>query len=481
MRSRRLTFVLGFALLGAGLMVGPTSPASAGVHVPSWHVPAYLPGVPASASAVVAASCPGPGSCVAVSEWPMTSPSRVYVNVQHRGKWAPAQMVAHNLRQVSINSMSCPTIRDCVLTGSDESATQINGIILSESNSVWGSPQTVNLPPDVFGFTSSPGQVVACPSAGNCVVGGGSDFAWVMSETNGTWGVPVVLGSATAGTQPSITEEVSCWAVSACTVSGIDTGGAGVFVGTLDNGQWGGSTQIANVESAVALANNEPSAVNSISCPTAGYCMLGGVYPVDRSPNTTYAQQPFIAVENNGVWGSAEPVASVVRLNTGILGTVGYVQCWEPNRCVLAGTYTAGHLARTWFLRSQGNGWSGVIDPASTPHGQSDGMFDAFQCVSPTVCVALDTYSTANASYSLYNGKTGVFAGSVITMHSWGGRWQRAQTLYPPTSPSAWYTPAYANVLTCSPTGIYCLMAGSKSWGALALAKDQRAIVAVFS
>ncbi len=485
MNARGITTLLvGMALLGSLALTSPSQGVGATTpnRVPVWHAPTSLPGVPAGSSSVYQATCTAPGNCVVVSYWPAWYyPTHVYVSTEMGGRWGRPVIIGAGLKYFMVNAISCATIRNCAVTGSYQTSTQILGFVLSESNGVWSSPVVVTTPPDFVGLTSSPGLTIACPRIGDCVAGGGTSEAWVMSETNGVWSSPVVLANTSLNYQPSATEEVSCVEAGECTFSGIDTGGSGVFTETLSAGHWGSVNQIANVVSPVAIAHSEPASVNSISCPSVGSCMLGGDYPIDLPPSGTYIQEPYTAVEINGVWQAAHEVPGTGTPSTANVGTTSYVRCWDSMRCVAGGIFTVHTLLRTWVSTYQAGRWSGIVDPSQMRGSITYSDPNEIFCTSPALCVlsSTDTGSGSNVAYDIINGHVPVIAGPVFEDNSWDSHWQRAQILYPLTRQglAPW---AFVNAMACSPTGIYCILGGGRATNFTGNEQSQTAFVATF-
>lgn len=481
--SRPIHLLAALALVAMGAVA---SPAGAAVRPPTWSAMSYLPGVPAGSSAVSQAACTAPGNCVVAGVYPTDNPRTLFVSTEVRGHWGAPRVVVTGYPRTTVGALSCPDAHDCVVVGSYQSANQMSmyGFIASETNGRWGAPQLVTLPGVAPATMSVAGLTAACASAGNCVVGGGNvsgGAAWVESESGGIWGSPDVLGNS-VGSGPSAAEYASCGRVGDCTVTGVDgaDGYNGIFAVTYSNGQWGAVTQIANVVNSVTTGNGEAAAVNAISCVGVGYCVIGGDYPVDRAPLTIYFQQPFVAVEYNGTWGAAQPVPGVLAVNKGGVGSTTYVRCWTVDQCVIAGFYGDGTFYRPWEERSQGARWGGIIEPQRQGGNASYGLPVGFGCASPAVCAQIGAPGN-RAQVGIVNGRLPVSMGVVAGGYSWGGRWTPVRYL------GAWTLGyrgwAYVNTVACSPTGIYCLVAGGRNTTASGAPpfRSQRAFVIVFS
>lgn len=439
----------------------------------------HLPGIPLTSSSIVQASCSGPGDCTAISESPAADPSRVFASTELRGHWQSPHVISDGLPYFTVNSISCASALNCAFTGSYQTRTALFGIIVSEVNGRWGRPLIITTAPDSTGQTSSPGQVIDCPSVGNCVAGGGSTTPWVIAETNGVWAPVVSLEPPSQETGPSVVEEVSCPSVGTCTFSGIDTGGSGVFVESLTNGQWSGPTQIANLITPINFQNNEPAAVNSISCVSATACVLGGDYPVDRSPSMTYFVEPYVATETNGVWGPAAAPPGMVAANFGGSGTTSHVRCWQPGVCTALGLYSDHGQMYTWSAQLRGGRWAVTYDTSAHAKGGIYGPANDAWCISAATCVLTATDSPPGSSETcvISNGVCPLFTGPVVTDASRNGPWQPAHGVYPYYS----YTYSTVFVLTCAPSGNYCLAGGGTDTDYSGLNWRQRDFLVVYS
>src|SRR5262249_40657292 len=93
------------------------------------------------------------------------------------------------------------------------------------------------------------------------------------AAAGGTWGpAQVVAGALNTGGFAQV-NSVSCAAAGNCSAGGYYTSSAGptpAFVVNETNGTWG-SVQVVG-----AALNIYAAAVNSVSCPSAGHCSAGG-------------------------------------------------------------------------------------------------------------------------------------------------------------------------------------------------------------
>src|SRR5204863_1718109 len=126
-----------------------------------------------------------------------------------------------------------------------------------------------------YGYASV--SSVSCGTAGNCAAGGyyydasGREKAFVVSETNGTWGTAIeVPGTATlnAGGAASV-NRVSCATDGNCAAGGSYTDAQGfvqAFVVDETSGTWGTAIEVPGTR----VLNLGKASAHSISCSVGG-------------------------------------------------------------------------------------------------------------------------------------------------------------------------------------------------------------------
>ena len=101
------------------------------------------------------------------------------------------------------------------------------------------------------------------------------------------------------------------------------------FVVSQVDGTWGEARQVA-----ATLNNGGPAEITSVSCGSAGNCLAGGYY-TDRSGHL----QAFAASEQNGTWRNAIEVPGTGALNKGGNAVVASVSCGSAGHCLVGGSY----------------------------------------------------------------------------------------------------------------------------------------------
>ena len=187
-----------------------------------------------------------------------------------------------------LNSLSCASAGNCSAGGDylDNTGRQLP-FVVSEINGSWGKAKEVPgisaLDLGLYAQVTS----VSCAATGSCSVGGTYDrshyaHAFVVSETGGTWGtakqVPGIAKLANGG--PAFVNSMSCSSAGYCSAGGQYSQGPSqvilqAFVVTQTNGTWGTAKE---VPSTAALNQGGFAEVNSVSCAPAGTCSAGGTY-----------------------------------------------------------------------------------------------------------------------------------------------------------------------------------------------------------
>jgi hypothetical protein len=285
------------------------------------------------------------------------------------------------------------------------------------SGGTWGSarelPGLASL--NVNGFASV--ASVSCATPASCGAGGfysdanGQQQPFVASGRNGRWRTIEVPVIGLLNTEVGDTVSVSCATASSCSAGGFytdDSNRMQAFVVTERNGGWGSGQGIPGL---LALNAGGDAQINSVSCWAAGSCLAGGYY-TDQSNH----QQGFAVVERNGVWGSAQEIPGLARLNSGGSAQTWAVSC-AANGCTAAGWYadSAGH--RQAFVASERSGkWSEAAAVPRLARLNRGGFADVVSVSCPT--------AVSCGATGLYTDSRGHIQSFVVTRK--GGRWGSA-------------------------------------------------------
>jgi hypothetical protein len=234
-----------------------------------------------------------------------------------------------------------------------------SAFVVSQRHGIWGKAVQVPGLQKLNAFKIASLLSVSCASAGNCSAGGfysphegGFQQAFVVSERNGTWGkAELVPGSASLNRdgRAEVTS-VSCASAGNCAATGsyFGRGGLQPFVVSERSGIWGRARQLPGI----AALNAQGDATGlSVSCGRAGDCAVGGYY-LDRLKHL----QGFVADERNGVWHEAIELPGLASLNRGVQAEVLSVSCPSAGECVAGGIYEPGFGATNGFVADERNG-----------------------------------------------------------------------------------------------------------------------------
>jgi hypothetical protein len=358
---------------------------------------------------VLSVSCTTAGNCAAGGSYLDGSGHlQAFVVSETHGSWGKARVVPGsvtlNSGNAQVNSVSCATAGNCAAGGSYvDGSGHGQAFVVSETNGSWGKARVV--PGSVTLNSGGNAQVhsVSCATAGNCAAGGfyaegsGDYQAFVVSETHGSWGkARVVPGSVTLNSGGfARVFSVSCTTVGNCAAGGFFAEGAGdyqAFVVSETHGSWG---KARVVPGSVTLNSGGNAQVNSVSCATAGNCAAGGFY-LDGSGQG----QAFVVSETNGSWGKARVVPGSVTLNTGGGAQVNSVSCTTAGSCAAGGSYTDASGHYQVFVVSETHGsWGKAIEVPGSATLNSGGSAHVYtvSCATAGNCAAGGQYADGSS------------------------------------------------------------------------------------
>jgi hypothetical protein len=297
---------------------------------------------------VTSVSCASPGNCVAggnygggIGSW------QAFVIDETAGSWGPVQEVpgftALNVdNSGSVSSVSCGSAGNCVAGGHyRDSSGHDQAFVVDETDGTWGTAQEVpgTAALNVGGYAGV--SSVSCTSAGNCSAGGwynsdsSHDYeAFVVDETGGSWGTAQeVPGSAALNTGGNAgVNSVSCTSAGNCAAGGWVADAGGAFVVDETAGSWGTAQDVPGI---AALNTGKSAQLLSVSCASAGNCAAGGWYT-----DSSNATQAFVVDETAGSWGTAQEVPGSATLNARGFAKVYTVSCASAGNCAAGGVYT---------------------------------------------------------------------------------------------------------------------------------------------
>jgi hypothetical protein len=295
----------------------------------------------------------------------------------------------------------CSAVGDYYAGGEDE-----QGFVVSEIDGVWRPAQEVPGVTDLAKGEDSLLKSVSCASAGNCSAGGtftspASGSAFLVSETSGTWGpaveAPGIASLADGVTAAEITS-VSCGAAGNCSAGGyfVVAGTYDAFVISETDGTWGNAEVVPGL---AALNTAHDAGITSVSCASAGNCSAGGYY--QETDGSHGALQAFVVDETGGSWGDAEEVPGTAALNTDHHAETTSVSCASAGNCAAGGTYWTGLTNGQAFVVDETAGTWGtaiVVPGLSAVDLDGHANLTSISCGSAGNCAAGGSYGGGGAA-----------------------------------------------------------------------------------
>lgn len=267
-----------------------------------------------------------------------------------------------------VSSLSCPAMGDCVAVGSYGSTSVNTTYVATESSGVWAQGVAVPVPSEPLGSWGLSLDAVACTHVGDCTAVGGLHVVTsqsteypeplAVSETNGVWGsattinVPANAWPSTAGQIPagrtSVLDLLACPSTGNCTAAGDYVDANGIPQGLAVNES--GGSWLAGVQAqqpANAGIYNTVS-LTQLSCANAGDCAATGQEtqllisgPNQISGISAAADTGVLFSETNGIWATGSVPQLPANAAQAATPVVGSISCSTSNGCVAVGTYDA--------------------------------------------------------------------------------------------------------------------------------------------
>jgi Bacterial Ig-like domain (group 3) len=324
---------------------------------------------------VVSLSCATAGNCAAIGrDTDSSGNSTMFVVSESDGVWGAGQGVRGPANLVDgfgdDADISCASPGDCAAAGDyyaggeDEQA-----FVDSQSDGTWAEAQEVpGVTALAVGEHSIP-ESVSCASAGNCsaggtyTTGGSGSSAFLVDETDGTWGSAIEvpgLASLAGGVTTAEVTSVSCGSPGNCGAGGYFSGKTtGAFVVNETDGTWSNAEAVPGLE---ALDSGNDATIISISCASAGNCTAGGHYSDTYGSRSAPEVQAFVVDETDGSWGDAEEVPGTAALTTDHFAETTSVSCASAGNCAAGGIYWISATSSQDFVADETAGtWGTAI------------------------------------------------------------------------------------------------------------------------
>jgi hypothetical protein len=141
------------------------------------------------------------------------------------------------------------------------------------------------------------------------------------------------LGALNAGGKAAV-DSLTCPRAGYCSAAGSYRDASGhtqAFVVNASKDRWNKAEEVPGIAALNAGGN---AGIGQLSCAKAGYCSAGGSY-TDASGHA----QAYVANESKGRWGKAEEVPGTAALNAGGNAGIGQLSCPSSGNCTASGTY----------------------------------------------------------------------------------------------------------------------------------------------
>jgi len=379
---------------------------------PYWTSAIELPGL---ATLNQTTAVPGPivctsaGNCVSGGGYTGKSQDvQAFLSQETSGVWSSAVEIGAALNvggYGAVTGISCPAAGSCTAVGdyTDASSTG-HAFVVSQTNGTWGFPTEL---PDFTTLSAQDASAiseVSCTSATACVGVGtylvnSTSIAQpiTFSETNGVWAVPLEVPGA-ASINPvgiALVTSLDCPSGTTCIVGGaiatLTTPESLVpFLIEENNGVWG---SVQAVPGASALSRTNDAALISLSCGAVGDCVAGGFYY-----DVAGGSQAFVVSEVAGVWGNATQLFATQLLGSGLSNTLSDIDCPTAGNCAAVGGFAdSGNVPQPFVVDETDHVWGAAIEVPGVQalNNSSGATLTTISCSAPGACSAGGSYTDA--------------------------------------------------------------------------------------
>lgn len=410
------------------LSLGVLGVVSAGLAAPppAWRTAIRLPGSAALGSEAGAGtiSCPTVGNCAAGGDYRDGSGNvQAFVVDETNGVWGKAMEVPGTATldsggSADVQTVSCAAAGKCVAGGFYRDGSGHRQLfVVDEKSGSWGKaievPGTaaLNTGVSVYGDNVGVGSV-SCATAGNCAAdgtyidGSGHIQAFVVDETNGSWGTAIEVPGTAALNSSGVASmsSISCATAGNCTAGGSYFDGSHHMQGFVvdeSNGVWGTAIEVPGL---AALNTGGNAFVYSVSCATVGNCAVGGVY-MDVAGFAAGQWKAFVVGETNGSWGTAIEVPGTAAFNSSGYASLNSISCAAAGNCSAGGSYPddSGH-SQAFVVNEMNGSWSSAIalPGAAALDKGGNALLYSVSCAAAGSCAAGGTYRDGAGHYQAF-------------------------------------------------------------------------------
>lgn len=227
--------------------------------------------------------------------------------------------------------------------------------------------------------------VAAATAAGGILFGAGGASAAATAATAFAWGPAHDIPiSSAVGSYADVTA-MSCPAPGDCLAAGSYYNGAlPGFVVEQENGTWGTVQPIPGLS---PLSGGSGVTVDSASCASPGNCAVAGsVYAPYPTSGSKLVLRGFVVSEVKGTWQTADILPPPVAAAKLLAGKMTSVSCSAPGYCVAGGYDASDYPATMAVVVEETNGTWGA--PSLVPGAPVYDMVNSVSCTAPGDCVA---------------------------------------------------------------------------------------------
>jgi hypothetical protein len=344
-------------------------------------------------------SCGSPTSCVAVGEYTNALGVLTLVESWDGTSWAiqPSPNSPVGFGYNLLNAVSCTSPTACTAAGYFGLGALTYDTLIERWN---GTAWTIESSPNASGAGETFLWGVSCGSSAACVATGfyevtyaGASQAFTEVWNGSFW--QVKAAAVPDGATSASLYGVSCKSSASCISAGYDYTSASADAQPLAE-SWNG-TVWSVLPTMPGLPGAAMTLVDRVSCGLHTACLVIG-YSVDSSGAT----QPLAESWDGSSWSilpTVDPIGDIYSYFTG-------VSCTSLAACTAVGdSQTATGANLTLAERWNGSVWKlqHTLDPVATTQATLNGV----SCLSPTDCIAVGSYATAQGSFTLAESLTG--------------------------------------------------------------------------
>ena len=258
-----------------------------------------------------------------------------------------------------VTSVSCPSASRCLAGGYYEGKTGNDAMLLSWSGRNWTAAQAP-LPANANQNPDARVTGMACPSTTTCFAvgaysGNNNEYGLLLHWSAGKW--TAATAPTPAGSPAVVLSGVSCPSTTLCFAAGEAGSGAQTMPLIL---RWsGGKWAVVKVPMPSGAAASPQVDMGGLSCPTTTHCVAVGYY-VDTKGN----QQGLLLTRSGTTWTAAKaPVLAGAASNPWV--SLDSVSCPTASQCTVGGGYetTAAQPVGLLLLWS-GKTWKAAPTPS---------------------------------------------------------------------------------------------------------------------